>query len=78
MKPTAVALVLAAALSGSACGEITAFCMSAGAPDGVKLVLTTTPSGLQCSQRVIVDSLPPASQGGAGAAHPSPPDTTSP
>lgn len=78
MKPPAVALVLAAALSGSACGEITAFCMSAGAPDGVKLVLTTTPSGLQCSQRVIVDSLPRASQGAARAAHASPPDSTSP
>ena len=73
MKPTLVVLVLAA-LSGSACGEITAFCMSAGAPDGVKLVLTTTPSGLQCSQRIIVDSLPPASQRGA---LPSPPDSTS-
>jgi hypothetical protein len=58
MRRTAIVLVMAAALSGSACGEITAFCMSAGAPDGVTLVVTTTPSGLQCRQTVVVDSLP--------------------
>jgi len=52
----ALALLLAAASSVSACGEITAFCMTAGAP-GVRLVVTTTPSGLQCSQ-VFADSLP--------------------
>ena len=58
MRRTAMVLVLAAALSGSACGEITAFCMTAGAPNGVTLVVTTTPSGLQCHQTVVVDSLP--------------------
>ena len=59
-KRTGVVLALAAALSGSACGEITAFCMTAGAPSGVTLVVTTTPRGLQCSQQVNVeDSLPP-------------------
>lgn len=60
MRRTTVVLVLllAAAFSASACGEITAFCMSAGAPDGVTLVVTTTPSGLQCRQQVIVDTLP--------------------
>jgi hypothetical protein len=49
---------LAAGLSASACGEITAFCMSAGAPDGLKLVVTTTPRGVQCSYQPIVDSVP--------------------
>ena len=65
MRRTVVALavLVAAAWGVSACDEITAFCMSAGAPDGVTLVVTTTPSGLQCSQRVIVDSLPRPSQG---------------
>jgi len=58
MRPAAVVLATVAALSGSACGEITALCLTAGAPDGVTLVLTTTPSGLQCTQRPIVDSLP--------------------
>ena len=59
MRRPTVVLAFAAALSSSACGEITAFCMSAGAPDGVKLVVTTTPTGLQCHQTVIVDSVPP-------------------
>ena len=63
MRRSAIVLVLAAVLSGTACGEITAFCMSAGAPDGLTLVVTTTPSGLQCRQTVVVDSLPPESEG---------------
>ena len=55
-----LALGAAAALSASACGEITAFCMTAGAPSGVTLVVTTTPTGLQCSQQFnAADSLPP-------------------
>lgn len=58
MRPVAVGLALAAALACSACGEITAFCMSAGAPDGVTLVLTSTPTGYQCSW--VRDSLPRA------------------
>ena len=62
MRRIAGVLLVAAAFSGSACGEITAFCMSAGAPDGMKLVVTTTPSGIQCSQ-VFVDTLPPPPQG---------------
>jgi hypothetical protein len=37
--------------------------MSAGAPSGVTLVVTTTPSGLQCQQTVVVDSVPPKPQG---------------
>jgi hypothetical protein len=78
MRRTRVVLLVAAALSASSCGEITAFCMTAGAPDGVTLVLTTTPSGLQCTQRVIADSLPPRSpSGGARVAHPTPPDSNS-
>jgi hypothetical protein len=48
-------LALAAALSGTACGEITAFCMTAGAPSGVRLVVTTTPTGVQCSYEGIED-----------------------
>lgn len=63
MRRIAIVLVMAAALSGSACGEITAFCMSAGAPDGLTLVVTTTPSGLQCRQTVVVDSLPAEPKG---------------
>jgi hypothetical protein len=55
-RPAAVGLALAAALACSACGEITAFCMSAGAPDGFTLVLTTTPTGYRCSW--VRDSLP--------------------
>ena len=35
-----VAIVLG--LGGTACGEITAFCLSAGAPDGVTLAVTVT------------------------------------
>ena len=31
-------------LSGSACGEITGFCLTAGAPSGVTLVATFTPT----------------------------------
>lgn len=73
MRRTVVVLILAAALSSSACGEITAFCMSAGAPNGVTLVVTTTPSGLQCSQ-VFADSLPRRSEGADGAAVPTPPN----
>ena len=59
MKRIGVVLALAAALSASACGEITAFCMTAGAPSGVTLVVTTTPTGLQCHQSVnVADSVP--------------------
>jgi len=40
--------------------EITAFCLSAGAPDGVRLVLTTTPTGYRCSTATTPpDSTPP-------------------
>ena len=49
--------------SSSACGVITAFCMTAGAPNGVTLVVTTTPTGLQCHQTVVVDSVPPKPKG---------------
>jgi hypothetical protein len=31
-------------LGGTACGEITAFCLSAGAPSGVTLEVTITPT----------------------------------
>jgi hypothetical protein len=58
MKRTAILLAVGAALSSAACGEITAFCMSAGAPDGVTLVVTTTPRGLQCSHQVPPDTVP--------------------
>ena len=36
---------------GTACGEITAFCLSAGAPDGVTLgvTVTSTPNGNRIS-----------------------------
>ena len=55
--PTAVSLVvLAAALACGACGEITAFCLSAGAPDGATLTLVATPTGYRCSW--VRDSLP--------------------
>jgi hypothetical protein len=50
-------LALAAALACGACGEITAFCLSAGAPDGATLVLVSTPSGYRCSSVAARDSL---------------------
>ena len=58
MRRTAVVLALIAALSGTACGEITAFCMTAGAPSGVKLKLTTTPQGMKCSFETPADTVP--------------------
>ena len=58
MKRTAILLALSAALSGAACGEITAFCMTAGMPSGVKLKLTTSPTGMKCSFESPVDSVP--------------------
>jgi len=58
MKRTAILLALSAALSGAACGEITAFCMTAGAPSGVKLKLTTTPAGMKCSFESPADTVP--------------------
>jgi hypothetical protein len=59
MKRSAILLALGAALSGAACGEITAFCMTAGAPSGMRLVITNTPRGMVCSYQPIADSLPP-------------------
>jgi hypothetical protein len=42
---TAVWLVpIVLGLGGTACGEITAFCLSAGAPSGVTLEVTITPT----------------------------------
>lgn len=58
MRRFTVGLVLVVALGCAGCTEITAFCLSAGAPDGVRLVLTNTPTGYQCSTAVIVDTLP--------------------
>ena len=58
MKRLAIVLALSAALSGAACGEITAFCMTAGMNTGVVLKLTTTPTGMKCSFETPVDSVP--------------------
>lgn len=58
--PVVFGLALAAALACGACGEITAFCLSAGAPDGATLVLVSTPSGYRCSSVQARDSLPRA------------------
>jgi len=44
LRSPAVLLGVVAALGSTACGEITAFCLSAGAPDGVSLEVTTTPT----------------------------------
>ncbi len=58
MKRTVILLALSAALTGAACGEITAFCMTAGMPSGVKLKLTTTPGGMKCSFENPADTVP--------------------
>ncbi len=49
MKQRSSIVPLLLGLAGSGCGEITAFCMSAGAPSGATLEVTTvpTPNGLQ-------------------------------
>ena len=60
IRPFAIGLVLAAVLGCGACGEITAFCLSAGAPDGATLVLVSTPTGYRCSTVQMRDSLPRA------------------
>jgi hypothetical protein len=59
MRRFMVGLALVVALGCAGCTEITVFCLSAGAPDGVRLVLTTTPTGYRCST-VVVDTLPRA------------------
>ena len=51
-----VAIVLA--LGATACGEITAFCLSAGAPSGVTLAVTITPT--PAGNRVSCSAVPPA------------------
>ncbi len=66
-------LGVVAALGSTACGEITAFCLAAGAPDGVNLEVTTTPTPdgfrIQCGSArvdssgrvsVVADSTAPA------------------
>lgn len=58
MKRFAAVLTSIVALSVSACGEITGFCMTAGAPSGLKLVVTTTPQGIKCSYQIPVDTVP--------------------
>ncbi len=61
MRAVTVIAGLGAALSGGACGEITAFCLQAGAPDGVRLEVRTvpTPDGyqLQCGAAAVSDTL---------------------
>jgi hypothetical protein len=61
MRAVTVIAGLGAALCCGACGEITAFCLQAGAPDGVRLEVTTvpTPDGyqLQCGTVAISDTL---------------------
>lgn len=42
--PSAWLVPIVLGLGGTACGEITAFCLSAGAPDGVTLDVTVTPT----------------------------------
>lgn len=69
---------LAAALCCGACGEITAFCLQAGAPDGVRLEVTTrqTPDGfrIECGTGVVSDSLSGLHAAGDSAA--AEPDST--
>ena len=69
MRRFTAGLALVVALGCAGCTEITAFCLSAGAPDGVRLVLTTTPTGYRCSTVVIADTLPRGT---------TPPDSTPP
>lgn len=44
MKQRSSIVPLLLGLAGSGCGEITAFCMSAGAPSGATLEVTTVPT----------------------------------
>ena len=46
-------------LGGTACGEITAFCLSAGAPDGVTMEMTVTPT--PHGNRITCGPVPPDS-----------------
>jgi len=46
-------------LGGTACGEITAFCLSAGAPDGVTMEVTITPT--PHGNRITCGPVPPDS-----------------
>lgn len=72
MRGLTVIAGLSAALCGGACGEITAFCLQAGAPDGVRLEVTTvpTPDGyqLQCGAAAVADTLSRAQAAGDSVA----------
>lgn len=46
-------------LGSTACGEITAFCLSAGAPDGVTMEVTITPT--PHGNRITCGPVPPDS-----------------
>jgi hypothetical protein len=64
MKRATILLALGLALSGAAC-EINTFCMSAGAPSGLVLVVKNTPAGPVCAYQTIADTIPrPTPQGG--------------
>ena len=58
MRRFGVVLALMVALGSAACLEVTGFCMTAGAPTGLKLVVTTTPQGIKCSYQAIPDTIP--------------------
>ena len=58
MRRYAALLALAAVLAGAGCGEITGFCMTAGAPTGLKIVVTKTPQGIKCSYQTLPDTVP--------------------